>query len=121
LIKDNHIAAAGGVREALLNARVTAPHLLRIEIECDDETQVAEAVDTGADVILLDNMPVDRLRENVRWIRARAPGTLIEASGGIGTDASRLAEVAATGVDLISLGALTHSAPNFDVALDFET
>lgn len=120
LIKDNHIAAAGSVRQALLNARAAAPHLLRIEIECEDENQVSDAVENSADVILLDNMPVERLRENVQWIRAHAPATLIEASGGIGTDAERLAAVAATGVDLISLGALTHSAPNLDVSLEFE-
>jgi nicotinate-nucleotide pyrophosphorylase (carboxylating) len=120
LIKDNHIAAAGGVRQALLNARAHASHLLRIEIECEDEQQVSDAVELGADAILLDNMPVERLRENVRWIRAHAPKTIIEASGGIGTDAARLAAVAATGVDLISLGALTHSAPNLDLSLEFE-
>jgi len=120
LIKDNHIAAAGGVRQALARARSQASHLLKIEIECEDEQQVRDAVDAGADVILLDNMPLDRLRANVEWIHTHAPGTLIEASGGIGTDPDRLRAVAATGVDFISLGALTHSAPHFDVALDFE-
>jgi nicotinate-nucleotide pyrophosphorylase (carboxylating) len=120
LIKDNHIAAAGGVRPAIERARAHAPHLLRIEVECDTENQVSEAVESGADAILLDNMPPERLRAAVRWIRERAPQTIIEASGGIGTDPARLAEVAATGVDLISLGALTHSAPNLDVALEFE-
>ncbi len=119
LIKDNHIAAAGGIRPAITRVRALAPHLLRIEVECEDEEQVADAVEAGAEVILLDNMPPDRLRANIAWIRTHAPAILIEASGGIGTDAERLAAVAATGVDLISLGALTHSAPNFDVALDF--
>ncbi len=121
LIKDNHIVAAGGVRHALVSARASASHLLRIEVECEDERQVAEAVEFGADAILLDNMSTDRLRDNVRWIRAHAPSIIIEASGGIGTDAKRLAAVAATGVDLVSLGALTHSAPNFDVSLEFDT
>src|SRR5262245_15419263 len=120
LIKDNHIAAAGGVRPAILRAREHASHLLRIEVECEDEQQVSDAVESGADAILLDNMPPERLRANVEWIRAHAPRTIIEASGGIGTDPARLAAVAATGVDLISLGALTHSATNFDVSLEFD-
>lgn len=120
LIKDNHIAAAGGVRPAILRAREHASHLLRIEVECEDEQQVSDAVESGADVILLDNMPLEWLRANVEWIRTHAPLTIIEASGGIGTDPARLAAVAATGVDLISLGALTHSAPNFDVSMEFD-
>lgn len=120
LIKDNHIAAAGGVTAAIERARAYGSHLLRIEVECDTEEQVQEAVRAGAEVILLDNMPPDRLRENVAWIREHAPRTLIEASGGIGTDPATLAAVAATGVDLISIGALTHSAPNFDVSLEFD-
>ncbi|MEO7000405.1 MAG: nicotinate-nucleotide diphosphorylase (carboxylating), partial [Ktedonobacterales bacterium] len=90
-----------------------------IEVECENEDQVREALDLGVEAILLDNMPVERLRANVVTIRQRAPQTIIEASGNIGTDTERLAAVAATGVDLISLGALTHSAPNFDVSLEF--
>jgi nicotinate-nucleotide pyrophosphorylase (carboxylating) len=121
LIKDNHIAAAGGVRAALQRVRSLAPHLLKIEVECEDEAQVREAVEAGADVILLDNMTPERLRANVAWIREHAPTALIEASGGIGTDPERLSAVAATGVDLISLGALTHSAPTLDVSLDFDS
>src|SRR5262249_49653771 len=120
LIKDNHIAAAGGVRQAIASARAHASHLLRIEVECEDTAQVCAAVESGAEVILLDNMPLDRMRQNVEWIRTHAPLTLIEASGSIGTDPEKLAAVAALGVDLISLGALTHSAPNFDVSLEFE-
>lgn len=120
LIKDNHIAAAGGVHDAIERARASASHLLRIEVECETEDQVSDAVESGADVILLDNMPLERMRANVAWIRTHAPRTVIEASGSIGTDATRLAAVAATGVDLISLGALTHSAPNFDVSLEFD-
>ena len=73
------------------------------------------------EVILLDNMSLERLRENVAWIRAHAPRTIVEASGNIGTDAERLAAVAATGVDLISLGALTHSAPHLDISLEFDS
>lgn len=121
LIKDNHIAAAGGVHQAITRARASASHLLRIEVECDNEDQVSDAVESGAEVILLDNMPLERLRANVAWIRTHAPRTIIEASGGIGTDPARLAAVAATGVDLISLGALTHSAPTLDVSLEFES
>jgi nicotinate-nucleotide pyrophosphorylase (carboxylating) len=120
LIKDNHIAAAGSVREAISRARSHVSHLLRIEVECETEQQVDEALAAGAQVILLDNMPLDRLRRNVTRIRELAPGTIIEASGNIGTSFERLAAVAATGVDLISLGALTHSAPNFDVSLEFD-
>lgn len=120
LIKDNHIAAAGGIRAAIERARASASHLLRIEVECETEDEVSDAVEAGAEVILLDNMPIERMRANVEWIHTHAPHTIIEASGNIGTDAARLAAVAATGVDLISLGALTHSAPNFDVSLEFE-
>jgi len=117
LIKDNHLAAAGGVTAAVTRARATASHLLRVEVECEREDQVREALDVGAEAILLDNMPPDRMRAAVALIRARAPQTIVEASGGIGVDAAKLAAVAATGVDLISLGALTHSAKNFNVAM----
>jgi len=120
LIKDNHLAAAGGVTAAVTRARATAGHLLRVEVECETEDQVREALDVGAEAILLDNMSPERMRAAVTLIRARAPQTIVEASGGIGTDPARLAAVAATGVDLISLGALTHSAPNFDVSLEFD-
>ncbi len=120
LLKDNHIAAAGGIRAAIERARAHGAHLLRIEVECENDDQVSDAVEAGADAILLDNMPVEHMTRMVRWIRERAPRTIIEASGGIGTDPRRLAAVAATGVDLISLGALTHSAPNLDVSLEFD-
>lgn len=121
LIKDNHIAAAGSLRLAVERARAHASHLLKVEVECENEAQVHEALAAGADAILLDNMTLDQLRSAVTLIRERAPAITIEASGGIGTDPHKLAAVAATGVDLISLGALTHSTPNFDVALDFES
>jgi nicotinate-nucleotide pyrophosphorylase (carboxylating) len=119
LIKDNHIKAAGGIAAAVQGARRVASHLLRIEVECETEAEVRQALEAGADAILLDNMSTDELRRCVELIRARAPQLIIEASGNIGTDADRLRAVARTGVDLISLGALTHSAPNFDVALEF--
>lgn len=120
LIKDNHIAAAGSLPLAIERARDHISHLIKIEVECETEAQVNEAIIAGADAILLDNMTPDRLRRAVALIRERAPQIIIEASGSIGTDPEKLAAVAATGVDLISLGALTHSAPNLDVALDFE-
>jgi len=119
LIKDNHIKAAGGVAQAVQAARGQAPHLLKIEVECETLTDVREALEAQADVILLDNMEVATMRSAVELIRAQAPRVLIEASGNIGTDPAKLAAVAATGVDFISSGALTHSAPNFDISLEF--
>jgi nicotinate-nucleotide pyrophosphorylase (carboxylating) len=118
LIKDNHIKAAGGITVAVEGARRLASHLLRIEVECETAAEVREALAAGADVILLDNMPLAVLRDAVRLVRTHSPGVKIEASGGIGTDPERLRAVAETGVDFISLGALTHSAPNFDVSLE---
>lgn len=119
LIKDNHIKAAGGVTQAVTAARRTAPHLLKIEVECETLAEVEEAIAAGADVVLLDNMDLAMMRSAVALLRQKAPKILIEASGNIGTDVTRLAAVASTGVDFISLGALTHSAPNFDVSLEF--
>ena len=119
LIKDNHIKAAGGIAQAITAARRTAHHLLKIEIECETLAEVREAVTAGTDVVLLDNMDVETMRSAVETIRRAAPNVLIEASGNIGTNPARIAAVAATGVDFISLGALTHSAPNFDVSLEF--
>ncbi len=119
LIKDNHIKAAGGVAQSIAAARRHAPHLLKIEVECETLSEVREALQAHADVILLDNMDVERMRDAVELVRRTSPNVLIEASGNIGVDAARLAAVAATGVDFISLGALTHSAPNFDVSLEF--
>lgn len=119
LIKDNHIAAAGGIGVAIARARQHAPHLLKIEVECETLEQVQQALDAGADVILLDNMSIGQQKEAVALIRQRDARVLIEASGNIGTNPERLAAVAATGIDFISLGALTHSAPNFDVSLEY--
>jgi nicotinate-nucleotide pyrophosphorylase (carboxylating) len=119
LIKDNHIKAAGGIAQAISAARQVAPHLLKIEVECETLEEVGQAIDAGADVVLLDNMDEQMMRTAVALLRQSAPRVLIEASGNIGTRGERLATVAATGVDFISLGALTHSAPNFDVSLEF--
>jgi nicotinate-nucleotide pyrophosphorylase (carboxylating) len=119
LIKDNHIKAAGGVTPAVTAARRFAPHLLKIEVECETLSEVQEALRAAADVILLDNMETATMREAVTIIRQQAPRVLIEASGNIGSSMERLVAVASTGVDFISLGALTHSAPNFDFSLEF--
>jgi len=119
LIKDNHIKAAGGIVSAITLARRHAPHLLKIEVECETLLEVEEALGAGADVLLLDNMPVERMHRAVELARRVAPKVLIEASGSIGTNPAKLAEVAGTGVDFISLGAITHSASNFDVSLEF--
>jgi nicotinate-nucleotide pyrophosphorylase (carboxylating) len=120
LIKDNHIAAAGGVTEAVARARAYASHLLKVECECETEAQVREALAAGADAILLDNMTLEAMRDAVVMIRAYDSRIIIEASGNIGVSPERIAAVAATGVDLISTGALTHSAPVFDVSLEFD-
>src|SRR6266487_3198977 len=119
LIKDNHIKAAGGIVQAVNAARRTAQHLLKIEVECETISAVRLALEAGADVILLDNMDVETMRSAVELARRDAPGVLLEASGNIGTNPQRLAAVAATGVDFIPLGALTHSAPYFDISLEF--
>lgn len=119
LIKDNHIKAAGGIVPAITLARQGAPHLLKIEVECETLLEVEEALGAGADVLLLDNMPVDSMRRAVELAHRVAPKVLIEASGSIGTNPAKLTAVAGTGVDFISLGAITHSAPNFDVSLEF--
>jgi nicotinate-nucleotide pyrophosphorylase (carboxylating) len=113
LIKDNHVAVAGGITPAVERARGGVGHLVKIEVEVDTLEQLDEALGLGVDVILLDNMDLETLREAVRRARGRA---LVEASGGIRPEDVRA--VAETGVDLISLGWLTHSAPALDVALD---
>jgi nicotinate-nucleotide pyrophosphorylase (carboxylating) len=113
LIKDNHIAACGGIRTAIERARASAHHLLKIEVECDTMAQVDEALAAGAEVILLDNMLPDLLRAAVTRIGGRA---VVEASGGV--TLANVRAVAECGVDLISVGALTHSAPGVDLGLD---
>jgi nicotinate-nucleotide pyrophosphorylase (carboxylating) len=115
LIKDNHIALAGGVRRAIEMARGSVPHLMRIEVEVSNEAQLREALKAGADVIMLDNMTPDAMRAAVQLIREQAPAVLIEASGGINLDT--VCGVAECGVDLISVGAITHSATAVDISL----
>src|SRR6266571_1191858 len=116
LIKDNHIAVAGGIAPVLQRARAHAGHLVKIEIEVDTLAQLREVLDSGlADVVLLDNMDFATLAEAVKLAKGRV---VLEASGGV--TQSSIAKIAATGVDYVSSGALTHSAPNFDCALDIE-
>ena len=115
LIKDNHIAAAGGIRPVLQAVKAQASHMVRTEIEVDRLDQLQEVLDEGgADVVLLDNMDTPTLRDAVKMNAGRL---VLEASGNMRID--RIAEVAATGVDYISSGALTHSAQTIDLGLDF--
>ena len=116
LIKDNHIAVAGGIRPALERAKSVAGHLVKIEIEVDTLEQLREVLDCGlADVVLLDNMDIVKLKQAVDLVAGRL---VIEASGGITLD--NAGAIARTGVDYLSSGAITHSAPNLDIALDIE-
>jgi nicotinate-nucleotide pyrophosphorylase (carboxylating) len=116
LIKDNHLAAVDGhVEIAIRRARELAPPTARIEIECITVDQVAAAAEAGADIILLDNMPLELMKECVKVTARRAE---LEASGGVTLDNVRA--IAGTGVDMISIGALTHSAAALNLALDFE-
>lgn len=113
LIKDNHIALCGGVAAAFERARASVPVLTRIEVECDTLGQVREALSAGAEMILLDNMPLPTLKEAVTLAAGRA---YLEASGGV--TLANVRAIAETGVHYISVGALTHSAPNVDIGLD---
>jgi nicotinate-nucleotide pyrophosphorylase (carboxylating) len=114
LIKDNHIRLAGGVRPAVERMRQARPDLA-VEIEAQSLEQVDEAVEAGADVILVDNLPIDQIQEAVRRIGGRAK---VEISGGVTID--RIPELATTGADFVSVGALTHSAPAADISLEIE-
>jgi nicotinate-nucleotide pyrophosphorylase (carboxylating) len=118
LIKDNHVALAGSVREAVRRARAGAPHVLRIACEVDDLGQLDEAIEAGAEVILLDNFQLRDMSEAVKRVRERAPKTVIEASGGVSLD--RIRDISKTGVDVISIGALTHSARSIDFSCDIQ-
>lgn len=116
LIKDNHVAVAGSVREAIRRARHGVGHLVKIEVEVDTLVQLQEAMEEGVDAVLLDNMIPEQLREAVEIVAGRA---ITEASGRINPQTA--AAIAATGVDLISIGWITHSAPVLDIGLDFES
>lgn len=116
LIKDNHLAALDGdVGKAVRRARELAPADVKIEVECDRLDQVERAVAAGADIVLLDNMPLEVMAECVRVVNGAA---ILEASGGV--TLSTVRRIAETGVNWISIGGLTHSAPSMDLALDFE-
>lgn len=114
LIKDNHIAVSGGIRNAVSAARASIPHTLKIEVEVETKEQLAEALEAGADIIMLDNMTNEAMRECVNIIGGKA---LVEASGNMGD--KKLRDVAETGVDIISIGALTHTVKAADISLKF--
>jgi len=114
LIKDNHVAAAGSIKVAVERARAGTAHMVKIEVEVDTLAQLEEALALGIDTILLDNMSPDDLRRAVGLANNRA---VLEASGNVTLASVRA--IAETGVDYISSGAITHSAPNLDLALDF--
>lgn len=114
LIKDNHIVAAGGIAAAVAGARRVAPHTLKIEVEVENFEQLHEALDAGADIIMLDNMSIEDMKKAVSLVAGRA---LTEASGNMGE--KDLRAVAECGVDLISIGALTHSVKALDISMKF--
>ncbi|MBW2451445.1 MAG: carboxylating nicotinate-nucleotide diphosphorylase [Deltaproteobacteria bacterium] len=114
LIKENHIAAAGGITAAIKRAQQHAPHTLKVEIEVQNQDEVVEALNAGADILLLDNMSLEELRAAVELIGQRA---LTEASGGVSLETVRA--IAETGVDMISVGALTHSYQAVDISMLF--
>jgi len=116
LIKDNHIAAAGGITQAVTRARERVHHLLKIEVEVTTLVELDEAITAGVDAVLLDNMTIDEMRDAVT--RAKGHPVILEASGNMNID--RASEAAATGVDRVSVGALTHSAPAIDLSLAIE-
>ncbi|GHV15269.1 nicotinate-nucleotide diphosphorylase (carboxylating) [Clostridia bacterium] len=114
LIKDNHIAAAGGIYAAVTAAKLNAPHTLKVEVECESIADVNEALRAKADIIMLDNMTNEMMSEAVKLIAGRA---VTEASGNMGDKSLR--EAALTGVDIISIGALTHTVKCMDISLKF--
>ncbi len=116
LIKDNHIAACGGIKQAVTRLRNETSHLVKIEVETSDVGEVREALSAGADIIMLDNMDIPTIREAVGIIAGKA---LVEISGNVALKEIR--ELADTGVDIISAGALTHSAPNVDLSMRINT
>nr|WP_235680269.1 carboxylating nicotinate-nucleotide diphosphorylase [Paenibacillus albicereus] len=116
MIKDNHIKGAGGIAAAVAAARAAIPHTMKIEVETESLAEVGQALDSGADIIMLDNMEPALMREAVSLIRGRAPHVVIEASGGVSLDTVR--GIAETGVDVISVGGLTYSFRSLDISLD---
>ncbi|KMZ43373.1 MULTISPECIES: carboxylating nicotinate-nucleotide diphosphorylase [Bacillales] len=116
MIKDNHIKGAGGIAQAVAAARAAIPHTMTVEVEAESFEQVQEALAAGADTIMLDNMSLDQMVEAVQFINGRA---VVEASGGVSLET--IGDIAKTGVDIISVGALTHSVKAFDISLDLNT
>ncbi|KZS46258.1 nicotinate-nucleotide diphosphorylase (carboxylating) [Paenibacillus glucanolyticus] len=116
MIKDNHIKGAGGIAQAVSRARANIPHTMTIEVETESFVQVDEALEAGADIIMLDNMSHDMMAESVRRIKARSPHVLVEASGNVTLETVR--GIAETGVDVISVGRLTYSFHSLDISLD---
>ncbi|WP_434748598.1 carboxylating nicotinate-nucleotide diphosphorylase [Paenibacillus amylolyticus] len=116
MIKDNHIKGAGSISEAVQRARAVIPHTMTIEVETENLTQVQEALQASADIIMLDNMRPDRMREAIALIREQAPHVKVEASGNVSLETIR--GIAETGVDVISVGRLTYSFESLDISLD---
>lgn len=116
MIKDNHIKAAGGIAAAVEAAKRRAPHTMKVEVEAESLAQAEEAARAGADIVMFDNMPPEAMKEAAVRLRGIAPHVVLEASGGM--QLSRVREVAATGVDVISVGSLTHSFQALDISLD---
>jgi len=116
MIKDNHIKGAGGITEAVQRARAVIPHTMTIEVETENMEQVREALQAGSDIIMLDNMHPDRMREAVALIRELAPHVKVEASGNVSLNTIR--GIAESGVDVISVGRLTYSFESLDISLD---
>jgi nicotinate-nucleotide pyrophosphorylase (carboxylating) len=115
LIKDNHIAASGGLKKAVNLARLNTNHLMKIEAEVKSIKEVKEALSAGVDILMLDNMSIEKMKRAVEIVRSSGSDKLIEASGNIGIEDVRA--VAFTGVDLISIGAITHSAGSADISM----
>jgi nicotinate-nucleotide pyrophosphorylase (carboxylating) len=116
LIKDNHIASAGGVLKSIESIRADSPHTVRIEVEVKDFDELDEALSGKADIIMLDNMKPAELRKAVKIIREKREDTIIEASGNVNLDT--LEDICKTGIDMVSVGAITHSAPALDFSLE---
>lgn len=115
MIKDNHIQAVGGIQKAVSTLRQKVPHTLKIEVEVENLQQLQEALEARADIILLDNMDAASMRKAVEIVNGQA---LLEASGGVNEE--NIVEIAKTGVDFISCGALTHSAPSLDISFKIQ-
>lgn len=116
MIKDNHIKGAGGIAQAVNRVRAGVPHTMKIEVEVENMAQLQEALEARADIIMLDNMKPEQMKEAVHAIKAQAPHTIVEASGNVSLETVR--DIAASGVDVISVGGLTYSVKALDISLD---